>query len=434
MSSPDDPTTPAREMRDPPSETEREARLREDLDALRLPPDVEPGATQRRSWGRWLLVAVLVLGAGSLLWRALARGPLRVETATATALGEAAREPVPVLSGSGYLVPAQPFIAVGSRVAGRIERYLVDEGDRVKAGDALVVLEARPFQATVDQVGASLASARSRRQLAESELRRARELFERGVLARETLDRRESEARVARSTVNELEASLRRAEIDLEDAVIRAPTDGVVLETYKQPGEIAVPGGFSGSGDLLRLANLAELRAELDVNESDLTRVSLGQAAQVVPDAFPDARYAGRVVELAPQIDRQKGTREVEVVVLEPDERLLPDMSVRVVFLVDLDGGAPDAAPSGAVVVPRGALRRDEGGRPFLWVVRGDQARKVSVEVGETVGDKVVISSGLEEGASVVVGTPPESDGQRVERATPPAPAAAHVVPDRPSV
>ncbi|NNL64774.1 MAG: efflux RND transporter periplasmic adaptor subunit, partial [Myxococcales bacterium] len=207
-----------------------------------------------------------------------------------------------------------------------------------------------------------------------------------------------------------------RAETDLADAVIRAPTDGVVLETYKQPGEIAVPGGFSGSGDLLRLADLAELRAELDVNESDLPRVRLGQPAEIVPDAYPEARYAGRVVKLAPQIDRQKGTREIEVVVLAPDAQLLPDMSVRVVFLQEItgDGDARPGAPGQGFVVPRGAIRRDAGGRPFAWVVREGRSVRATLVLGDALGERVVVREGLAGGERVIVGEAPDEEGARV--------------------
>jgi RND family efflux transporter MFP subunit len=341
---------------------------------------------------------------------------MAVQTATARAWAEVAGEPVEVLSGSGYLVPAQPTIAIGSRVAGRIERYRVEEGDRVEKGDPLVELERRPFEATVEQVGGALASARARLRLARADRARTRALFQEGVTSREELDRRESEADVAQAAVEELEANLQRVRIDLEDTVIRAPTDGVVLETFKQPGEVAVPGGFSGSGDLLRLANLAEIRAELDVNESDLQRVALGQAARIVPDAFPDARYAGRVVRLSPQIDRQKGTREVEVRVVDPDERLLPDMSVRVDFLDTLP--APDA-PGDAAVIPRAALQRDAGGAAYVWVVADGRARRRDVEVSDTLGDRVVVAAGLPVGTPVVVGAEPAEDGARVVPDTP---------------
>jgi RND family efflux transporter MFP subunit len=386
---------------------------RDVLEQLRLPRDGAGDIAARRRRWPWIvatLAAVVVLAWAA--WLA-AEGPMPVETARAVPLGEVAGEAVPVLSGSGYLVPARPFIAVGSRVSGRIARYLVDEGDRVRAGQAMVELDPKPFQATVDQVRASLRSARAQLDLAESELARAERLVEQGVLAEEDYDRRRSEARVGRARVAELKASLQRAETDLEDAVIRAPTDGVVLETYKQPGEIAVPGGFSGSGDLLRLANLSELRAELDVNESDLTRVSLGQAAEIVPDAFPERTYAGRVVKLAPQIDRQKGTREVEVVVVDPDDRLLPDMSVRVVFFESLP--QPSGSAKASTVVPRGALRRDDEARPFVWTVRDGHADRATVEVDRVLGDRVVLASGLAGGERVIVGEPPDRAGRSVE-------------------
>ncbi|MDH3518932.1 MAG: efflux RND transporter periplasmic adaptor subunit [Myxococcales bacterium] len=398
--------------------------LREDLAALRLPRDAggdrAPGT---RRWGgrplRWALLGVVLVLAGVALWRLLAAGTLVVEVVRAEPFAEAARRPIPVLSGSGYLVPAQPFIAIGSRISGRIERYLVEEGDRVSRGDPLVQLDAGPYGAVVDQLTAALASSRARASLAESELRRAKQLFADGVASRDALDRKESEARVARASVEELDASLERARIDFQDTVIRAPTDGVVLEIFKQPGEVAVPGGFSGSGDLLRLANLDEIRAELDVNEADLPRVALDQAAEVIPDAFPDAHYAARVVKLAPQIDRQKGTRKVAVRVLAPDARLLPDMSVRVTFLTELHAdrsAGADALPS--AVVPRAALRRDADGRSFVWVVEDGRARRASVEVADTLRERVVLRGGLRGGEQVVVGSAPERDGQRVEIAS----------------
>jgi HlyD family secretion protein len=411
-------------------DSERAARLRDDLESLRLPPERKrpgprpAGAPRPGGWrpsrGLLALAAVTLLAAGAIAWRVWGTAPLAVETAAAVPYAEAAREPVPILSGTGYLVPAQPFIAIGSRVAGRIERYRVEEGDRVKAGDPLVELEHRPFEATVEQAEAARESARARLSLAESELRRARELAARDVVSRDELETRESAAKAARAQVRELDAAARRARIDLEDAVIRAPTDGVVLETFKQPGEVAVPGGFSGSGDLLRLANLAELRAELDVNEADLPRVRLGQHAEVTPDAYPEAHYAALVVKLAPQVDRQKGTREVEVRVLEPDDRLLPDMSVRVVFLADLyelDPGAAagESASRAGAVIPRAALHRGDDGRAHVWVVEGGRARRVSVEAEPAVGDRVVVRAGLTGGERVIVGTPPERDGQRVE-------------------
>ena len=131
----------------------------------------------------------------------------------------------------------------------------------------------------------------------------------------------------------------------------------------------------------------------------------------MTPDAFPDAVYSARVVELAPQIDRQKGTRNVEVRVLQPDEKLLPDMAVRVVFLSQLAGSADAEA---AAVIPRGALRRDADGRPFAWVVRDGRALRSRLEVGEILGDRVVVLAGLSGGERVILGAAPEREGDPV--------------------
>jgi HlyD family secretion protein len=420
--------------RDDESRTASGDRLREDLAALRLPRDRSTGdvavgaeldGSVRRAqrWRRIVWIVALGLALAVIAWRVFSSAPLPVEVAAAVPYAEAARVPIPVLSGSGYLVPAQPFIAVGSRIAGRIQRYRVDEGDGVRAGQALVELDPAPYRAVAEQLGAGRATARARSAHPARELARARKLSDTGVLSAGELERRESEAAVARAQVEEIQASLERARIDLSDTVIRAPTDGVVLETYKQPGEVAVPGGFAGSGDLLRLADLSEIRAELDVNEADLDRVVLGQPAEVTPDAYPEAVYAAAVVELAPQIDRQKGTRKVEVRVLHPDEKLLPDMAVRVVFLSSLAEGSGGQVAAQAVI-PRGALRRDAEGRPFVWIVDRDRGRRVRVQLGESLGDRVVVREGLAGHERVILGAAPERDGdpvQVVEAESPPA-------------
>ncbi|MBU6284102.1 efflux RND transporter periplasmic adaptor subunit, partial [bacterium] len=231
-----------------------------------------------------------------------------------------------------------------------------------------------------------------------------------GVLSAQEHDVLRNKARVSEATIQQLEAELAQARVNLEYTTLRAPTDGVVLAKLKEVGEIAVPGGFSGSGDLIRIANLSDLRAEVDVNEADLQRVRMGGPAEVVPDAYPDALYPAKVVKLYPQVDRQKGTLKVEVGILEPDARLLPDMSARVSFLPDPASAAP-AVP--AVLVPASAVRR-EGTDSFVWAVRDGRARKVRVETSGSSGEKARVVSGLEGGESVVVGEVALREGGRV--------------------
>jgi hypothetical protein len=169
-----------------------------------------------------------------------------------------------------------------------------------------------------------------------------------------------------------LVARIASLELDLEDTVLRAPSNGVVLEKFKEVGEIAVPGGFAGSGELIRLANMDELRVEVDINESDLSKIEIGQAVEVIPDAYTDRRYRASVVKLYPQINRQKGTLKVEAKILEPDAKLRPDMSVRITFLREAQS-APGG--EGVVLAPREAVR-SEAGASFVWVVTQASGRR----------------------------------------------------------
>jgi RND family efflux transporter MFP subunit len=274
-----------------------------------------------------------------------------------------------------------------------------------------VQLDDRDYQAAVAATEAQIASARANLALAEAELRRSRALRKQGVVSQQELDVQENKAAVARAEIARLEAELGQAKVNLDYTTLRAPADGVVLAKLKEVGEIAVPGGFAGSGDLIRLANLDDMRAEVDVNEADLNRVKLGQPARVTPDAYPDVQYAATVVKLYPQVDRQKGTLKVEVHILEPDEKLLPDMSARVTFL---QAGESDTAEQPAVLVPAGAVRRDEQGDSFVWVVNDGRVRRQTVETGGDVGDRVRIASGLNGGEAVVIGDSELRDGQRV--------------------
>ncbi|TMB41895.1 MAG: efflux RND transporter periplasmic adaptor subunit [Deltaproteobacteria bacterium] len=397
----------------------QDEKLRAELASLRL--DRGPAAAPvkpRRQRRRVLPVVIAVaLLAALAAWILLAGRavPVTVVYATLAASGQAG--PAPVLSGSGYIVTGDRYVSIGVRVPGRIERYFVEEGQRVHRGDALVQLDDRDYRSAVTRTEAQLAVARANLDLAEAELRRNRALRRNGVVSAQELDVQENKASVARATVAQLEAELAQARVNLEYTVLRAPTDGVILAKLKEVGEIAVPGGFAGSGDLVRMANLTDIRAEVDVNEADLNRIHLGQRAQVTPDAYPDARYPAAVVKLYPQVDRQKGTLKVEVHVLEPDARLLPDMSARITFLADPAPAAEAERP--AVLVPAAALRRDAAGNTFVWVVRDGRARQAPVETAGEVGDRIRIAKGLSGGEAIVVGTPPARDGARVRIADP---------------
>jgi len=389
-----------------------EEKLRADLASLRIERKAPLQARPRRR--RWLVpVLLVVLMAAAAAGWVLAHHatPVTVAYATVSAPGQVG--PAGVLSGSGYIVTGERYVSIGVRVPGRIDRYFVEEGQTVHKGDSLVQLDDRDYRALQERTVAGLKVARANLELAESDLRRGRALREQGVISQQELEVFSNKAAVSRATVGQLQAELAQAQVNLEYTVLRAPTDGVVLAKLKEVGEIAVPGGFAGSGDLIRLANLSDMRAEVDVNEADLNRVHMGQVAQVTPDAYPDARYAAEVVKMYPQVDRQKGTLKIEVHILKPDERLLPDMSARITFLADAPVDGQGARP--VVLVPSSTVHRDTQGGNFVWIVADGHVQRRTVETAGDVGDRVRIASGLKGGEAVVLGDPPLRDGQRVE-------------------
>jgi RND family efflux transporter MFP subunit len=388
--------------------------VRDELSSLKLDRRAAP---KRRRMPRvvWGVALALVALAGGVAYRLTLGAPLVVRVAYAERSergGGAAAAAGVVLTGSGYVVTGEKYISIGVRVPGRIDAYLVDESDAVKQGQPLVQLDQRDYVAALARARAALDLARANAELAELEARRQRALAAENVAAQSTLDVKESQLRVAKAEVRQAEAALREAEVALDYTTLRAPRDGVILAKLKEVGEIAVPGGFAGAGDLIRMADLSDLRAEVDVNEVDLARISLGQRAEVTPDSFPESHYAAELVKLYPQVNRQKGTLKVEVRLLERDEKLRPDSSVRVAFLAPAEAPATEGAPPAAVVtVPRAAVR---DGR--VWVVTEGKLREQRVELGGERGDAVVVRSGLLGGEAVVIRADGElTPGMRVE-------------------
>jgi len=119
--------------------------------------------------------------------------------------------------------------------------------------------------------------------------------------------------------------------------VIHSPINGVVLEKLVNPGELVMPQSFGGgrgpSTALLAVADLKDLQVEIDVNEADLSKITLNQKCRVSPEAYPDKTYDGLVAEIAPEADRAKGTLQIKVQIANPDQYLTPQLSAKVDFL-----------------------------------------------------------------------------------------------------
>src|SRR5258708_21350308 len=169
-------------------------------------------------------------------------------------------------------------------------------------------------------------------------------------------------AEVAQAALQRDMAAVDYAKFLVNQCLITSPINGIVLQKYRELGDTINFGGQiqagGGATDIAQLADTEEMRAEVEINEADIAKVSLGSHAIVVPDAYADRRFEASLVKLYPKADRQKGTVKVEVQFNKPDLQIIkPEMSVKVSFLAN----QPQATQQLRMTVPKAAVTTDEG-------------------------------------------------------------------------
>ncbi len=205
------------------------------------------------------------------------------------------------------------------------------------------------------------------------------------------------------------------AQAILEKTEVKAPFDGVVVLKDAEVGEVVSPNAQGGNsrGAVVTMVDFASLEAQVELPERSLSQVAKGARARVFLDAYPESGYEGVVDRIWPTANRQKGTVELRVRFDAPDEKLRPEMGVRVVFLDPL--AAAEATPQEAVVlVSESAVARVDG-KTGVFELDRDVARWRAVELGARRGARVVARQGLLGGERLVDHPPADlKDGARV--------------------
>lgn len=251
------------------------------------------------------------------------------------------------LSASGYVV-AERRASVSSKATGRLKELNVVEGDVVKAGQVLGVLENEDLQAQVRQAQANVSVLESRIAFAQAEKRDADRDFKRfsalngsGGISQSELDRAASRREKADAELGSSRANydlgvaqLEKAKVDLSYTYIMAPFDGTVLTKDADIGEIVAPFGSSANSRaaIVTIADMKSLEVEADVSEANLPKVFVGQKATIVLDSFPDKRYQGVVSKIVPTVDRAKATVLTKIKFLKLDDSVIPEMSAKITF------------------------------------------------------------------------------------------------------
>jgi RND family efflux transporter MFP subunit len=222
----------------------------------------------------------------------------------------------------------------------------------------------------------------------------------------------------AEEGVRVAQESVRVADVQMDNTVIRAPFSGVVVAKSAQPGEMISPisagGGFTRTG-IGTIVDMDSLEIQVDVNESFINLVTAGQPVEATLNAYPDWKIPGSVIAIIPTADRSKATVKVRIALGSKDSRIVPDMGVRVAF--QGAAGAKPTAPEPGVLVPAEAVRGDAASA-VVFVVAGEKVERRSVTLGRTVGPNRQVLSGVRDGERVVL-APPESlkDGDAIRLA-----------------
>jgi len=387
---------------------------------------IEHSARQEGSGRRgiWIVLAVLLIAVVSISV-AVMRGSRPVVVATTAARAAETGASATVLNASGYVEPRRRA-TVAAKITGRVTEVLVDEGMVVEAGQVLARLDdadarrqADATRAGRDVARASLEEIEVNLADAQRRLRRSRELHEDGVASEQDLDTATAavdalaaQLVVAERNLDAAEAQLAVAMQNLENYTIRAPFAGIAISKEAQPGEMVAP-VFAGGGGISTIVDMASLEIEVDVNESYIARVTPGQPAEAVLDAYPGWRIPATVRTIIPTADRQKATVKVRLTFDELDPRILPDMGVKVAFRESAEN--IDDAPRALCIVPRPAVTR-EGDSRVVFAVNGEKVERRAVRVGREFGSDIEILAGLSPGTLVVVeGNEDLEDGQKVK-------------------
>lgn len=244
------------------------------------------------------------------------------------------------------------IVEVKSKASGQIVRMPVDVGTMVKPGDLLVQIDTRDVQNQYNQAAADLRSSQIQAQVALTQRNRSRSLFaEKIITAQENesaiISYANAEASIVRARTN-----LDLAKQRLEDATVRAPVSGTVIEKPVSLGQVitSATSGASGGTTILRMADLTKVRMRAFVNETDIGNVRPGQVATVTVDAYPDRRFTGTVEQVEPQAVVQQSVTMFPVLVSlsNPDGSLKPGMNGEVLMIIEQRLGVL-AIPSEAV-------------------------------------------------------------------------------------
>ena len=288
---------------------------------------------------------------------------------------------------NGNFVPSQQmnFAAENS---GRVVRVLVDEGSYVKQGQTLAIIK-------TDALNIDLETAQAAYQNALKDKQRYENAYTTGGVTQQQLDQ-------AKLALENAAARVSQARLRVSDANIRSSINGIVNKRFIEPGAVVNPGT-----QLFELVNVSKLKLNITVNESQVTRLKLGDKVNVKASVFPDKNFGGTITFIAPKADNSLNFPVEIEIAFNPGNSLKAGMYGTAIFSYG------NSTP--ALVIPRSAFVGSVSSNQVFVIENGNTARMKTVVPGKILGDKVEILQGLTENEQIITsGQINLSDGSKV--------------------
>jgi HlyD family secretion protein len=301
-------------------------------------------------------------------------------------------------------------------VSGRLDEVTVRLGDRVRRGQTLARIEDREIaeqvkqaQASFDVAAATIRQREADLRLAQTNLERSKNLFDRSLIPKQTYD--DTDARyqaaaaqldLAKAQYQQAQARLDELKINLANTVIASPVSGFVGKRALDPGAWVTP-----NSSFISVVDIGIVRLVANVVEKDLRRITSGMKADVAVDAYPGEHFTGRIAHVAPVLDPATRTAQIEVEIENSSFRLKPGMYAKVSFVVE--------HKEHVLVVPANAVIDNAGKKGVYVPGEGDIAKFQPVTLGMSDPDEIEITSGVTEGMHVIsTGAAALRDGDRI--------------------
>lgn len=359
-----------------------------------------------------VIAALVVLGGGAAFYSMKAGGPAPQTQPQGgppvTVANPLKQQVTDWTEYTGQFTPVD-FVEVRARVSGYLTEIHFTDGQYVKKGDLLFVIDPRPYENAVIQARSRLRQASSSKDFASRQLDRAGALQKRDFLAQSTLDQRENESQSANAEANAAIAAVRDAELNLEFTRVVSPISGRVSARNISIGNLVNGGGASGTGTLLTtIVSQDPVYFSFDMSESDYLNFQRARQANATLSAAQldipvdvrlmdekDWPHSGRLTFIDNAVDRSSGTIRARATIPNPDAFIAAGSFGRIRL--------PGTAPFEALLVPEEALATDQSRRIVMTVTPDGTVAPRPVELGPQIGQLRAIRSGLKPDDQVII-------------------------------